>query len=85
MRDRLFMKHLSPLVTQCLDLLQSTYNVSLRSKNAMLILFHKFYHHREINSTCVLVIFLDFSSAFNTIQQHTLIKEIITMKLFIEY
>lgn len=53
-----------------LDPLQFAYRVGRGVKDAILMLLNCLYHHFESPQTRAKLLFIDFSSAFNTIQPH---------------
>ena len=77
--ERLFRKWLSAYTEDCVDPLQFAYCSKRSCSDAILLMLEKLYHHcdhaRFGNS--VRIMFFDFSSAFNTIQPHLLIKKLL--------
>ena len=53
-----------------MDQYQFAYQSKLGVEDAVLTLLHKIYAHLEDKNTYFRVVFIDFSSAFNTLQPH---------------
>ena len=73
--ERLFLKHLRPLVVHSLDPPQFTYNSNHSCEDAILVLLQHLYPHLEHSCSFACVMFFDFSSTFNIIQPHILAKK----------
>jgi hypothetical protein len=80
--ERLFKNVLSKYVQQLLDPLQFAYQSNRSCSDAILVLLENLYSHLE-KAKCgnsARVMFFDFSSAFNTIQPHLLVKKLYDSK-----
>ena len=77
--DRLFKPWLRGYVEDYVDLLQFGYRSSRSCTDAILYILEKTYYHtdRAKFGNSVRIMFYDFSSAFNTIQQHLLIQKLL--------
>ena len=75
--ERLVFKILDPakLVDKC----QFAYINKRGTEDAMLTLQHKLQEHLDKVRTFARVLFIDFSSAFNTIQPHLMVKKLLRM------
>ena len=61
------------------DPLQFAYARNRSTEDAILTLLHNVYEHLEKPSSYARVLFVDFSSAFNTIQPHLLVNKLLAM------
>jgi hypothetical protein len=77
--ERLFGKKLSPEVALHQDPLQFAYSPQLGVEDAVLTLLHHVYQHLDKNNAAVRLLFIDFSSAFNTIPPCKLARLLIDM------
>ncbi|KAI3376885.1 hypothetical protein L3Q82_000126 [Scortum barcoo] len=66
--ERLFLSLLRPQVQHSQDCLQFAYQPGVGVEDAILYLLHRAHSHLDKGSGTVRILFLDFSSAFNTIQ-----------------
>ncbi|KAI3371619.1 hypothetical protein L3Q82_024188, partial [Scortum barcoo] len=66
--ERLFLSLLRPQVQHAQDRLQFAYQPGVVVEDAILYLLHRAHSHLDKGSGTVRILFLDFSSAFNTIQ-----------------
>ncbi|KAI3376126.1 hypothetical protein L3Q82_016655 [Scortum barcoo] len=66
--ERLFLSLLRPQVQHAQDRLQFAYQPGVGVEDAILYLLHRAHSHLDKGSGTVRILFLDFSSAFNTIQ-----------------
>ena len=66
--ERLFLSLLRPHVQHTQDRLQFGYQPDVGSDDAILYMLHRVHSHLDKGSGTVRILFLDFSSAFNTIQ-----------------
>lgn len=62
--------HVMPLI----DKLQFAYLPSRSTEDAINYMIHEVTQHLEVAGTCVRCMYIDYSSAFNTMQPHLLIK-----------
>ncbi|KAK6178302.1 hypothetical protein SNE40_013103 [Patella caerulea] len=66
-------------MTEFLDPLQFAYRSKRGTVDATISLLNSVYKHLETNKAYVRILFVDFSSAFNTIQPHILLKLLLNM------
>ncbi|KAI3374456.1 hypothetical protein L3Q82_006277 [Scortum barcoo] len=66
--ERLLLQHLRPQTHHALDPLQFAYREKTGVEDAIIFLLHRSLSHLDRGSGAVRITFLDFSSAFNTIQ-----------------
>ncbi|KAI3372206.1 hypothetical protein L3Q82_007056 [Scortum barcoo] len=66
--ERLLVHHLRPQTHHALDPLQFAYREKTGVEDAIIFLLHRSLSHLDRGSGAVRITFLDFSSAFNTIQ-----------------
>ena len=64
-----------------MDPLQFAYRAKRGVEDATLTLFNLIASHLDTSGTTVRVLFMDFSSAFNTIQPHVLIKKLLNLEV----
>ena len=74
--EKLFLMHLLSLVSPLLDPLQFAYQANRSTDDAVSCLLHKLLEHLETAGSYARILFVDFSSAFNTIQRHIMIKKL---------
>ncbi|XP_051251058.1 uncharacterized protein LOC127360648 [Dicentrarchus labrax] len=70
--ERLLLHHLRPQVRHALDPLQFAYQEKVGVEDAIVYLMHRSLSHLDRGNGAVKITFLDFSSAFNTIQPRLL-------------
>ena len=77
--ERFALKLVKPIVDKYLDPVQFAYRSKRSTEDAMLYSLEKLYSHLEHTNLghSARIMFLDFSSAFNTIQPHILINKFI--------
>ena len=68
--ERIILHQLMKRTKPHLDQYQFAYNHNRSTKDATLTLLHNAYTHLEKPGSFVRIVFIDFSSAFNTIQPH---------------
>ncbi|KAI3376636.1 hypothetical protein L3Q82_017070, partial [Scortum barcoo] len=73
--ERLFLSLLRPQVQHTQDRLQFAYQPGVGVEDAILYLLHRAHSHLDKGSGTVRILFLDFSSAFNTIQPISLLRD----------
>ncbi|XP_051776198.1 uncharacterized protein LOC127526095 [Erpetoichthys calabaricus] len=66
--QRLLLHHLRPQVRHALDPLQFAYQEKVGAEDAIIYMLHRSLSHLDRGSGAVRIMFLDFSSTFNTIQ-----------------
>ena len=77
--ERIVSDQLISSVADRLDPLQFAYKAKRGVEDATLTLFNLISSHLDSPGTTVRVLFMDFSSAFNTIQPHVLIKTLLDL------
>ncbi|KAJ8359879.1 hypothetical protein SKAU_G00164040 [Synaphobranchus kaupii] len=68
-------------VQSIVDPLQFTYQQNRGVDDALLTLLHLVQSHLDTAKSYIRLVFVDFSSAFNTIQPHLMAKELLKMNL----
>ena len=63
------------------DPLQFAYSKDKSTEDAILTLLHRLYDHLDKPKSYARVLFIDFSSAFNTMQPHLLAEELLAMSV----
>lgn len=70
---------------QSTDSLQDPHQFAYRAKrgtdDAIITLLHSLVKHLELRRSYARILFIDFSSAFNTIQPHIMMKKLLTMEV----
>ena len=79
--ERLVCNQLIKSVANHMDPLQFAYRAKRGVEDATLTLFNLIASHLDTSGTTVRVLFMDFSSAFNTIQPHVLIKKLLNLEV----
>lgn len=72
----IIMKCMEKLILQLILPYQFAYRARRRTEDAVACLLHPLLQHLESPGTFASILFIDFSSAFNTIQRHQLIKKL---------
>ena len=65
--ERLVMAHINTIIPETLDPLQFTYRPNRSTDDAISIALHTALSHQDKRNTYVRMLFIDYSSAFNTI------------------
>ena len=78
---RIVCDKLTSCVQDLLDPLQFAYRASRGVEDATLSLLHNVTHHLDSANTSVRILFMDMSSAFNTIQHHILLQKLVDLKI----
>ena len=76
---KLVLNHILPVCRPCLDPYQFAYKTKRGVEDAILLFTNNVYNHLDIPKSYVRTLFIDFSSAFNTIQPHLLIPKLLNM------
>ena len=76
---RIVLTELIPGIKPCMDKLQFAYSECRGVDNAVITLFRTLNSYLDNNNTHARVLFVDFSSAFNTRQPHILIRKLMDM------
>ena len=74
--EKLVLKHILPVCQPFLDPCQFAYKANRSVEDAILYLTNNVYSHLDLPRSYVRTLFIDFSSAFNTIQPHLLIPKL---------
>ena len=74
--DRLVMSHINTIIPETLDPLQLAYSLNRSTYDAISIALHIALSHLDKRNTYVRILFIDYSSAFNTIVPLKLITEL---------
>ena len=64
-----------------LDPHQFAYKKGRNTEDAILLMLHKLYHHLDTPKNYARILFIDFSSAFNTIQPHLMIQKLSSLNV----
>lgn len=67
---------LSNFISSDFDQFQFAYTKNRSVEDAVITLFHELYSHLDISNTYARILFIDFSSAFNTIQPHIMLQKL---------
>ena len=79
--ERIVIKYLLSEVSELLDPLQFAYRARRGVEDACITLLNNIYKHLENPESYVRILFVDFSSAFNTIQPHLLMEKLMKMRV----
>ena len=79
--ERLVLKLLKREVELQLDPLQFAYKTKRRVEDAVLVFVNNALKHMESPKTFVRILFIDFSSAFNTIQPHIMVEKLLSLSV----
>ena len=79
--ERLVMAHINTIIPGTLDLLQFAYRTNRSTDDAISIALHIALSHLDKRNTYVRMLFIDYSSAFNTIVPSKLITKLKTLGL----
>ena len=74
--ERLILSHILPYVQSQLDPYQFAYRSRRGTVDAIACLLHKLFEHMETAGNYARILFIDFSSAFNTIQRYVMIDKL---------
>ena len=74
--ERLILSHILPHVQSQPDPYQFAYRSRRGTDDAIACLLHKLFEHMETAGNYARILFIDFSSAFNTIQRHVMIDKL---------
>jgi hypothetical protein len=77
--EKIVLKHLRRETEDHQDPLQFAYTKDRSTEDAILTLLHHLHQHLDRTGTYARVLFVDFSSAFNSIQPHLLINKLLSM------
>ena len=79
--ERIVCDKLTSCVQELMDPLQFAYRACRGVEDATLSLLHNVTHHLDSTNTSVRILFMDMSSAFNTIQHHVLLQKLVDLKI----
>jgi hypothetical protein len=79
--ERLVMAHINTIVPETVDPLQFAYRTNRSRDDAIFIAFHTALFHMDKMNTYARMLFIDYSSAFNTIVSSKLITKLWTLGL----
>lgn len=74
--ERIVCKELLSQIETCIDPMQFAYRANRSTVDASLTLLNKVQNHLDNSNSYVRILFMDFSSAFNTVQPHLLLKRL---------
>ena len=77
--EKLVLTHILPVCKPFLDPYQFAYKSKRGVEDAILLFTNNVYSHLDVPKSYVRTLFIDFSSAFNTIQPHLLIPKLLNM------
>ena len=75
--ENIVLSNIIPFVNSSLDPLQFAYKPKRSVEDASLFFTNNIYRHLDLPKSYVRTLFVDFSSAFNTIQPHILIPKLV--------
>ena len=79
--ERIILNFIRQNTGHLMDPLQFAYRARRGVEDALISLLHKIYVHLENSKSYVRILFADFSSAFNTIQPHLMLKKLLHMEV----
>ena len=79
--ERIVLNRLLSDVSERLDPLQFAYKARRGAEDASLLLYNLIASHLEDSGAYVRILFIDFSSAFNTIEPHLLLKRLLDLNV----
>ena len=79
--ERLVMAHINNIIPDTLDPLQFAYHPNRSTEDVISIALHTALSHLDKRKTYVRMLFIDYSSAFNTIVPSKLINKLRTLGL----
>ena len=79
--ERIMLHHLLKQTEGKLDPLQFAYKRNRGEEDAILSLLHDTYTHLDKVGSFVRILFIDYSSAFNTIQPHSLVEKMFNLNV----
>ena len=77
--ERLVIAHINTIILETLNALQFTYRPNRSTDDAISIALHTALSHLDKRNTYVRILFIDYSSAFNTIVPSKLITKLKTL------
>ena len=72
--ERLVMAHINTIIPETLDPLQFAYRPNRSTNDAISIVLQTALSHLDKRNTYVRTLFVDYSTAFNSIQHHSALK-----------
>lgn len=79
--EKLILRTILSTVNPQLDKHQFAYKARRGTKDAVVCLLHSLLQHLEVSGNSAAVLFVDLSSAFNTIQRHQMIKKLLKLNV----
>ena len=79
--ERLFLAHFLPSISNSLDPFQFAYRENRSVEDAVSLTLHELLQHLDTPRSYALVLFVDYSSAFNTIVPQKLFNKLIGMNV----
>ena len=79
--ERLVLTNLSPHIQEKLDPIQFAYKRERSTDDTVATLIHNVTKHLEKAGNYIHILFIDFRSAFNTIQRHKMIEQLLALQL----
>ena len=79
--ERVVSEHLASSVSDWLDPLQFAYKARRGTEDATITLFNMIANHLQSSKSYVRILFIDFSSAFNTMQTHILLQRLFDLNV----
>ena len=79
--EKIIMRQLRAETAGQQDPLQFAYKQNRNTEDAVLTLLHHLYEHLDRQKSYARILFMDFSSAFNTIQPHLMVKKLLAMSV----
>ena len=79
--EKIILSRLLEEVHLSLDSHQFAYKKGRSTEYAILLMLHKLYHHLDTPKNYARILFIDFSSAFNTIQPHLMIQKLSSLNV----
>jgi hypothetical protein len=79
--ERLVMVHINTIILETLDPLQFAYRANRSTDGAIVIALHTALSHLDKSNTYMRMLFIEYSSAFNTTVPSKLITKLKTLKL----
>lgn len=74
--ERLVLNIILSTIHSSLDLYQFAYKAGRGTDDVVVCMLHRLLEHLEGTGNCAHILFVDFSSVFNTIQRHTIIQKL---------
>ena len=79
--ERIVLNNLNKQISQLLEPFQFAYQPKRSVEDALLVFSNSIYRHLDKANSYCRILFVDFSSAFNTIQPHLLVKKLYNLNI----